>query len=47
VFEELKKRFMTKLVLVISDLNKKMRVEANASNFATNKVLLIKCEDEK
>ena len=33
--------------MVIPDLNKKMRVEADASNFATEGVLSMKCEDEK
>jgi len=31
VFEELKKKFIIELVLVTSDLNKEMRVEANIS----------------
>jgi len=47
VFEELKKRFMTEPVLVTSDLDKEMRVEADASDFATGEVLSMKCEDEK
>ena len=38
---------MTELVLVIPDLNKKMRMEANASDFATGEVLSMKCENEK
>jgi len=46
-FEELKERFTTEPVLVIPDLNKKMRVEADALDFATGGVLLMKCEDEK
>jgi len=33
-FEELKERFITKPVLVTPDLDKKMRVEANISDFA-------------
>ena len=41
-FEELKERFMTEL-----DLDKEMRVEADASDFATRGVLLMKCEDER
>jgi len=41
-FEELKKRFMTE-----PDLDKEMRVEADASDFATGGVLSMKCEDEK
>ena len=46
-FEELKERFTTEPVLVILDLDKKMRVEADVSDFAIGEVLLIKCEDEK
>ena len=33
--------------MVILDLNKEMRVEADASNFAMRGVLSMKCEDEK
>ena len=46
-FDELKQVFTTKLVLVAPDLDKKFRVEANASNYATGGVLLMKCSDEK
>ena len=46
-FEELKKRFTTEPVLVTPDLDKEMRVEADALDFVTGGVLLIKCEDEK
>jgi len=46
-FEELKKRFTTELVLVTPDLDKEIRVEADASDFATGGVLSMKCEDEK
>jgi len=46
-FEELKRRFTTEPVLVIPDLDKGMRVEADASNFATGGVLSMKCEDER
>ena len=47
VFEELKERFMMEPVLVILDLDKKMRVEVDASDFATGGILSIKCEDER
>jgi len=47
VFEELKKRFTTEPVLVTPDLDKEMRVEANALDFATGGVLSMKCEDKK
>ena len=46
-FEELKERFITETVLVIPDLDKKIRVEADASDFAMEGVLLIKYKDEK
>ena len=38
--------FTTRPVLVASELDKKFRVEADASNFATGGVLSVKCEDE-
>ena len=46
-FEELKRRFTTEPVLVTPDLDKEMRVEADASDFATGGVLSMKCEDER
>jgi len=46
-FEELKERFTTELVLVTPGLNREMRVEADASDFATGGVLSMKCEDER
>ena len=46
-FEELKKRFTTELVLVTPDLDREIRVEADASDFATGGVLSMKCEDER
>ena len=46
-FEELKKRFTMEPVLVTPDLDRKMRVEADASDFATGGVLSIKCEEER
>jgi len=36
-----------KPVLAAPDLDKEFRVEANASNYATGEVLLMKCSDEK
>jgi len=47
VFKELKRVFTTRPVLVVLDLNKEMRVEADASEYATGGVLLMKCENEK
>ena len=46
-FEKLKERFTTEPILVTSDLDKEMRVEVDASDFAMGGVLLMKCEDEK
>jgi len=46
-FEELKERFTTEPVLVIPDLDKEMRVEADVSDFVMGGVLSMKCEDEK
>jgi len=43
----LKKRFMMEPVLVTPDLDREMRVEADASDFATEGVLSMKCEDER
>jgi len=47
VFDELKKVFTSKPVLVAPDLDKEFRVEADASNYATGGVLSMKCSDEK
>jgi len=43
----LKKVFTTQPVLVVPDLDKEMRVEADASEYATGGVLLMKCKDKK
>ena len=45
-FDELKRVFITKPVLVAPDLDKEFRVEADALNYATGGVLSIKCSDE-
>jgi len=45
-FDELKRIFTTRPVLAAPDLDKKFRVEADALNYATGGVLLIKCSDE-
>ena len=44
-FEELKKRFTEKLVLATPDLDKKIRMEVDASDYAIGGVLLMECED--
>ena len=46
-FGKLKKVFMTEPVLAIPDIDREMRVEANASDYAMEGVLLLKCEDGK
>jgi len=45
-FNKLKRMFTTKLVLAAPDLDKKFRVEADVSNYATGGVLSMKCSDE-
>ena len=46
-FTKLKEIFTTKLVLAAPDLDKEMRVEADASDYATGGVLSVKGEDGK
>jgi len=46
-FEELKKRFMQEPVLAVPDLDKKMRMEVDVSDYATGGVLSMEGEDEK
>jgi len=46
-FEKLKAVFTTESILAILDINRKMRVEANALDYTTGGVLLTKCEDGK
>jgi len=41
----LKGKFTRKLVLAAPDLDKKMRMEIDASNYATGEVLSMECED--
>jgi len=46
-FKQLKQVFMSRPLLVVPDIDKEFRVEADASNFATGGVLSIKYEDNK
>jgi len=46
-FEQLKHVFISRPLLVVPDIDKKFRVEADTSNFVTGGVLSIKCEDNK
>jgi len=47
VFKELKERFMKEPVLAILDLDKKIRMEVNMSDYATEGVLSMECKDGK
>jgi len=46
-FGRLKRAFTTEPVLAIPDINREMRVEVDASDYATEGVLLTKCENGK
>jgi len=46
VFRELKERFTKELVLAVLDLDKKMRMEVDASDYATRGMLSMECEDK-
>ena len=46
-FQELKERFTKKLVLTALDLDQKLRMEVNASDYAINGVLSMECENER
>jgi len=46
-FDELKRVFTSKPVLAAPDLDKEFRVEADASNYVTGRVLSMKCLDKK
>ena len=45
VFRELKERFTKEPVLAAPDIDKKMRMEVDASDYATGDVLSIECGD--
>jgi len=45
-FRELKKRFTEEPVLAAPDLDKKMRMEVDVSDYATGRVLLMECENK-
>jgi len=46
-FDELKAQFTKKPILMIVDTTKKLRIESDASDFATGAVLPMKCDDGK
>jgi len=45
VFKELKERFTKELVLAAPDIDKKMRMEVDASDYATGGILSMECGD--
>ena len=47
MFGELKERFTKELVLAALDLNKRIRMEANMSDYVTREVFSRECEDRK
>ena len=47
VFKKLKEKFTKELVLAVPDLDKKMRMEVDASDYAMGGVLSIECEDSR
>jgi len=47
MFQDMKRIFTLELVLVIPDLNREIRVEADASNYVTEGVLLVKYKDKR
>jgi len=47
VFRELKERFTKELMLAAPDLDKKMRMEVDASDYVIGRILSMECEDSK
>jgi len=47
IFEALKKRFTMELILVAPDLDKKMRMEMDVSDYVTEEVLFMECKDRR
>ena len=45
MFRELKERFTKESVLAAPDINKKMRMEVDISDYATGGVLSMECKD--
>ena len=44
-FKVLKKRFTTELILVVPDLDRKMRIEMDVSDYTIGEVLSMECDD--
>ena len=47
IFKKLKKKFTKEVVLAVPDLDKKIRIEVDISDYATEGVLSMKYEDGK
>ena len=47
VFRRLKEKFIKESVLAAPDLDKKMRMKVDVSDYATGEVLSIECKDRK
>jgi len=47
VFQGMKKVFISEPVLAVPDLNRKIQIKVNASNYVTEEVLSVKCENGK
>jgi len=47
VFRRLKKVFTMKPVLAIPDLDRKMKIKANISDYTTKRILLVKYRNKK
>ena len=47
MFSELKEKFTKELVLAVLYLDKKIRMEVNASDYVTRGVLSMECKDER
>jgi len=46
-FRKLKEVFTSRSILVVPDLDRELRVEANTSEYATGGVLSVKCKNER
>ena len=47
MFKELKERFTKELVLVVPDLDKKMKMEVDVLGYTTGEILSIEYEDRR
>ena len=45
MFGELKEKFTKELVLAVPDLDKKMKMEVDASDYMMEGILFMECED--